>query len=386
MIDFSKGYTYAEILAAMLAQVDDSLDKREGSLIQTALGPGAWYLEGLALTLAQIQNGANAETAVGNDLDLLAATRGLTRIAATPAVRQGTFNIAIPTSSVFRTVNGANSVLFTSGSLISSSENSYIYEMTCQTPGTIGNSYTGNIIPVTAIAGLTTAYIGTVITEGAEEETDAALRVRYFATFDALPYGGNISEYRQAVLAIAGVGGVQIYPANAYNGGGTTLISIIGDDYEEASAALVQTVQEAICPPESGGNTPSPNGYGIAPVGAAVTVTSGTNFSLDMEFDVQFVSTVQDGVSEYGDAIKTAIQDYITTVAQTWGSALATHTISYPVIIYAARVIYAILTIPQVVNVSNLTINGASGDVTLTENKTVQQVPILGEVTINDVS
>ena len=42
MIDFSNGYSYAEILAAMLGQVDDSLDKRQGSLIQTALGPGAW--------------------------------------------------------------------------------------------------------------------------------------------------------------------------------------------------------------------------------------------------------------------------------------------------------------------------------------------------------
>ena len=55
MIDFSNGYTYEEILGQMLGQVDSSLDKREGSLIQTALGPLAWYLEGLALLLDRVQ-------------------------------------------------------------------------------------------------------------------------------------------------------------------------------------------------------------------------------------------------------------------------------------------------------------------------------------------
>ena len=69
MIDFSTGYTYAEILRQMLEQVDDSLDKREGSLIQTAVAPGAWYLEGLALVLSQIQHGAYVATASGQDLD-----------------------------------------------------------------------------------------------------------------------------------------------------------------------------------------------------------------------------------------------------------------------------------------------------------------------------
>ena len=57
MIDFSD-YTYAEILRQMLEQVDDSLDKRQGSLIQTAVAPGAWYIEGMALDMAKIQAAA----------------------------------------------------------------------------------------------------------------------------------------------------------------------------------------------------------------------------------------------------------------------------------------------------------------------------------------
>ena len=276
MIDFSSGYSYAEILQQMLGQVDDRLDKREGSLIQTALGPGAWYLEGLALALQQIQGEAFVDSATGENLDYLAANRGLTRIAATSAVRQGTFDVPIPEGSTFKTINGADSVIFVSGDQLSASGSAYAYELTCETPGIIGNSYTGPILPVTAISGLTSATIGTVITPGAEEETDAALRVRYKASFGAAGYGGNITEYRQAILAIAGVGGVQIYPANQYQGGGTTLCAIIADDFTAASPALVQTVQETICPPNENGVGPSPNGYGVAPIGAAVTIQSAT--------------------------------------------------------------------------------------------------------------
>ena len=363
MIDFSTGYTYAEILRQMLEQVDDSLDKREGSLIQTAVAPGAWYLEGLALVLSQIQQGAYVATASGQDLDYLVANRGLTRTAATYAVRQGQFNVQIPTGSVFKTVNGNDSVLFTSGDLISTTAGVYTYAMTCQTAGEIGNSYTGQILPVTAIAGLTTATIGASITDGEDEETDEALRARYVASFDTAPFGGNISEYRQAILAIP----------------------IVNSDYAPASSALVQTVQNIICPADdSDPYTPSSNGYGIAPIGAAVTITSATQLTVNVSADIVFNSAVEDGVSTYGDEIREAIAAYIATVAKAWGDPLVGRTISYPVTVYASRVSYAILSVPEVVSVSNLTLNGYAADLVLTETAALQQIPVLGEVTLND--
>jgi uncharacterized phage protein gp47/JayE len=383
MIDFSTGYSYREILDAMLDQVDSGLDKREGSLIQTALGPLAWYLEGLALTLSNIQKAAYAETAEGSDLDMLAETRGITRRAATPAVRNGAFNVAIPEGSLFRTLGDTDSVVFVSGESLGTSQGLYLYRMTCQTAGTVGNSYSGALIPVTAISGLTMAVLGTIITEGADQESDAALRTRYMATFDTAPYGGNISEYRQAILAIPGVGAVQVYPANLYQGGGTCLCSIVDADYGPASAGLVKTVQDAICPPEEGGTDPSPHGYGIAPIGAAVTIRSATQLTLDISCDIVFASSVEDGVNTYRDEIEAAIAAYIRTVAQSWGNVLVGNKISYPVTVYASRIVYAILSIPEIVSVANLTINGSSGDVTLTESAALQQVPVLGEVTLN---
>lgn len=380
MIDFSVGYSKDDIQKEMLDQVDNDLDKRQGSLIQTAVAPVAWYLEGAFLSIAQLQNNTSPTLAVGDSLDLLVALRGITRKAATAAVRKGAFDSVIPVGSTFKTINGSSSVVFSSGDLISQEDGTYYYELTCETAGTIGNSYTGAILPITAIPGLTSASIGEIITAGTDAETDASLRERYFETFSDTPYGGNIAEYRQAILALNGVGAVQIYPA--YNGGGTVLCSILDDQLAPATQALIDEVQEAICPPDNG--TPSPNGYGIAPIGAAVTITTGTDSPLTIEFTVQFDAGIENGLNLYREDIEEAVEAYIKEVREGWGKALQSHTISYPVTVYLARLTYAILTVSAVVNVTNLTINGAAADLTLTETSALQQVPTVGSVVIHE--
>ena len=331
--------------------------------------------------LDQIQKNAYASTAVGESLDYIVAERGLTRKAAVAAVRQGTFNREIPAGSAFRTIDGENSVIFTSGELISAGS-TYVYQMTCTTAGTAGNSYTGNILPITAITGLTLATIGEIITEGTDEETDTALRARYFETFDAQAFGGNIAAYRQAILAIEGVGAVQVYPA--YNGGGTVLCSILESNYTPATETLVRAVQAVICPSEDGQVEPSANGYGMAPIGAACKITTATNLTLNMAMDIAFDAQIENGVATYQSEIEDAIRGYIRSVCETWGNPLSGQRVSYPVNIYVARIITAILTaVPVVVNVSNITINGAAGDLALTETAQLQQIPSLGTVTIN---
>ena len=367
----------------MLGQVDPSLDTRQGSIIQTALGPVAWYLEGTYMTLDQIQKNSNPETAVGDSLDLITITRGIHRNAARAAVRKGTFNIQIPSGSTFKTINGADSLIFVSGDEITdeSSEESYIYELTCTTPGAAGNSYIGSILPITAISGLTSASIGAIITAGTDEETDDSLRARFFASFDTANFGGNIPAYRNTILAIDGVGAVQVYPA--WNGGGTVLCSILGSDLKPALPATVEEVQGIICPSEDGGSTPSPNGYGMAPIGAAVTITTGTELTLNITCNIQFQNGIRNGPEIYQDQIEERIQAYINEVLSEWGAPIKSHTISYSVVIYISRIIYSILQISDIVNVSNVQINGSGTDLVLTETAQLQQVPVLGTVVIN---
>lgn len=380
MIDFS-GYTREAIQEDMLDQVPDNLDKRQGSMIQTAIGPVAWYLEGLYMTLNQVQENAYADTAVGQALDYICAERGVYRNQAIPAVRQGTFNVEIPAGSTFKTINGANSVIFVSGDQVQGEgqEGQYVYRMTCQIPGEIGNSYSGNVLPITAISGLTSAVIGKILVSGTEEETDDSLRARYRASFQSVSFGGNIAAYRSTILAIAGVGAVQVYPA--WQGGGTVLCSILDAQLTPAEPGLIEQVQNTICPPEDGESDPSANGYGMAPIGAAVTITTATTLTLNITCDIQFTSGAD--APTYQQQIEGKIQEYLDTVCATWGNALTSQKVEYNVDVYISRIIAAILTIDQVVNVTNLQINGSASDLSLTETSALQQIPVLGTVVIN---
>ena len=380
MIDFS-GYTREAIQKEMLDQVDPGMDTREGSMIQTAIGPVAWYLEGVYMILKQIQDNAYPATAVGDSLDKIVQTRGLTRKLATAAVRKGTFNSVVPSGSEFKTIIGADSQVFVTREKLSESGMEYVYAMQCKNAGTSGNNYSGNLIPITPVEGLTSAVLGDIIIAGTEEETDEALRSRFYDTFDVAAFGGNISSYKNEILSIEGVGAVQVYPA--WNGGGTVLCSILGDDLRPALPATVKKVQDLICPAEDGGSNPSADGYGIAPIGAAVTITTGTALTLNITCDIDFVETMLNGVETYKDQIRQKIQEYLDTLCKTWGDPMKAHKITYAVTVYSSRIIYAILTIQDVVNVSNVKINGASGDLKLTETAALQQVPVLGTVVIN---
>lgn len=380
MIDFS-GYTREAIQKEMLDQVDPGMDTREGSMIQTAIGPVAWYLEGVYMILKQIQDNAYPATAVGDSLDKIVQTRGLTRKLATAAVRKGTFNSVVPSGSEFKTINGADSQVFVTREKLSESGMEYVYAMQCKNAGTSGNNYSGNLIPITPVEGLTSAVLGDIIIAGTEEETDEALRSRFYDTFDVAAFGGNISSYKNEILSIEGVGAVQVYPA--WNGGGTVLCSILGDDLRPALPATVKKVQDLICPAEDGGSNPSADGYGIAPIGAAVTITTGTALTLNITCDIDFVETMLNGVETYKDQIRQKIQEYLDTLCKAWGDPMKAHKITYTVTVYSSRIIYAILTIQDVVNVSNVKINGASGDLKLTETAALQQVPVLGTVVIN---
>ena len=105
MIDFSSK-TYRNILEQMLSQIPNTFDKRDTSPIQTALGPAAYALEEFYLNLNSVQQSAFVSSAQGEDLDELAVIGGITRYAASAAVRLGTFNTAVPLGSRFSTING----------------------------------------------------------------------------------------------------------------------------------------------------------------------------------------------------------------------------------------------------------------------------------------
>ena len=369
MIDF-KSKTYRAILEAMLARVPNSLDKREGSLIQTALGAGAYALEEFYLDLNQVQAGAFLQTAVGADLDLLAVLANVARYPASPAVRLGVFSLEeIPIGARFSTIDGADSVNFTATERIGPGR----YQMTCETPGAAGNRYTGPILPITYIQGLADAQLTDILVAGDDTEGDESLRQRAISALNERPFGGNVADYKRVVLAIDGVGGVQVYPT--WDGGGTVKLSLMGSDWMPASQRLVDTVQLAVDPPPNQGL-----GYGTAPIGAKVTVTAPEIVTVDVSATLQLAAGYTP--EQMRPLVEKAAGDYLLSIRREWAQPDAGQLTSYSSWVYLARMTAAILLAPGVVNATGAALNGSAADLELIQTGLTQQAPVLGAVTL----
>ena len=376
MIDFSQD-TYQNLLQSMLAQIPAGYDLRDTAPIPTALGPAAWVLEGLYLNLNLVQQQAFVQTASGEALDLLSVLGGITRNQASPAVLLGVFNAQVPIGSRFSTINGSNSINFSATATATVSdpqEGSYYYQMTSETPGSIGNDYTGPILPISVINGLTSAQLTEILVPGDDTETDDAFRARLIIALTDRPFGGNIASYREDILAIDGVGAVQIYPT--WNGGGTVACSILGADFLPASDELVQNVQNAIDPPTSG------LGLGLAPIGAQVTITAPTEVTVNVTATLTLSSGYS--IGQVQAPIEAAIEAYMLTVRQGWATNTSSTGVAYSANVYLSRVLAAIVGVTGVENATDVQLNGGTADLILTETGASQQVPITGTVTLSE--
>lgn len=370
MIDFST-QTYANIRTAMLQQIPDTYDKRDAAPIPTAISPAAYVLAGFYITLNQVQQQAFIQTATGQSLDYLGVIAGLTRYPASPAVRLGVFNTAVPMGARFSTVNGENSINFYVTAAESTANQ---YQLTAETPGTIGNEYTGPILPITNVPGLTSAQITNILVPGDDEETDDEFRQRIISALNSRPFGGNIADYQQSILAIDGVGAVQVYPT--WNGGGTVKCSVLGADFMPASSELVQNVQQAIDPPTSG------MGLGLAPIGAQVTIVAPTELTVNVSATLTLAAGYN--IEQVQHLVESSIQSYMLSIRQAWGNQLGSTTVEYAADVYLSRVTAAIVGTTGVVNATNVQLNGGTADLILTETGTMQQAPVMGTVTLSE--
>lgn len=370
MIDFS-GDTYANLLNTMMGNVPNTYDKREGGIIQTAIGPAAYAFEEFYMTLNQVQQAAYVQTAVGSSLDMIAVIANITRYPASAAVRLGVFNQPIPLGSRFSTVNGDASINFIA---TAATDNPNQFQLTAETVGTIGNDYTGSILPITYIQGLTTAQITDILVPGDDEETDDEFRQRLITALNEKPFGGNVAAYREYVGGIDGVGGVQVYPT--WNGGGTVKLSVIGADWNPASPTLVENVQNAVDPPPNQGL-----GLGMAPIGAQVTVVAPTTVTINVEATLTLSPGYE--IGQVQTPVETAISNYLLGIRENWATPLVQGGVEYASNVFVAQVIAAIIGVTGVVNATNVTLNGGTADIALTQTGTTQQVPIIGTVTLN---
>lgn len=388
MIDIS-GKTFDNILNEMLDRVPDELNKRDGSLIKTSLAAAAWTIEGLYLDLAYIQRQAYGTTASTQSLDYIVAECGLTRKPAVPAVRYARFNIAPPLGTVFsvRGVQDSPYYELTKEAVnlpdVSYPDAPYIGEVTCQTAGAIGNTYSGGLSTITFVPGLIEADLLGTVTVGEDQETDNALRERYKLAVGAVQFAGNIAAYKNFMLSQSGVGAVQVYPV--WDGPGTVLLSCVDSSFAPLSSAQIAILQNAVCPPESGQSDPSDKGFGMAPIGAVVTVTTATNVAINVTADVVIQTGSSRTISEIQADAQEQIESYILTLCAGWGTVASWNSVNYTIKLYVNRFVAILNSIDGVEVANDVELNGSSSDITLTNTSALQQIPKAGTVTLTQV-
>lgn len=346
MIDFS-GKTYANILSDQLSRVPDDLDKREGSIIQTALGPVSWYLEGVYMDMQRLQDNVYAGTAGGESLDRIAEAYGIARKPATYAHKQGVFNVQVPIGFRVSAIQEEH-IIYRAVGYIGVLDGSHTYDMECEKQGEIGNGYTGQLLPIDHVQGLTSAMLTSILIAGSEEESDNALKARLLNVIQKPSTSGNRYDYYNWAMECEGVGAAKVFPLA--NGPGTVKVIIADANMSAAGTGVLKMVREHI--------------EELRPIGADVTVASVVEKAVNVSAGIKLQAGMNLGVVQ--NAFQAALTEYLHKEALD---------LSY---VSLARVGNLLLGTEGVEDYSNLLLNGVSGNMALTE----EEIAVTGMVTL----
>lgn len=382
--EYLQKYTYDYILTEALSKVPDNVDKREGSIIRDALSPCCYEAAKHILYLADIIEQTYIETANGLWLDGRVIEGGITRDPATYAKKLGVFKTQldepcqISIGQSFSTV-GDTILNYTAVQVYANEDGNVVpgsYIMQCNTVGSVGNSYIGRIVPNDYIEKLASAEITTLLYPGEEEESDDSLRERFLANLMKTAFGGNIAQYRQWAKEIPGIGGVQVYPVWA--GGGTVKLSIIDTDYNSCSSEFCQTILEKFDPENSGGETGL--GLGIAPIGHKVTVRTPLPRTINVSGKITLLPGYK--LETLMPDIKASLENYLLSLREAWENSDDEN--NYSVTVYLGRINFAILNVKGVSSAYELKLNETDTDIKLTETSSLQEIPVLGTVSLDE--
>lgn len=334
--------TYEEILQGMLDKVPSNVDKREGSIIYDALAPCAYFLAQQYFQLENFIDLVFPDTAIEKYLDHAIAAYGLIRKSATAAVRQMIASAPVAVGTRW----AINGIVYA----VTADLGENVYEATCETAGEIGNQYSGSLDAISNITGIT-AELTEIVTAGADEETDEALRERFFTKAQLPATSGNAYHYKQWALEVAGVGDAKVLPLD--NGPGTVTVLIVNSD-KKVEESLVEAAAEYI--------------ETVRPIGATITVKSPDETVVNVA-----ASVLLDGTKTIGE-IQAKFEELLNAYLK--GLVFQDYRISF------ARIGSILLSTVGVQDYDKLTLNETS------ENLIVdtKAIPVMGTVSLSEVS
>lgn len=338
---------YETILGRVLGRVPETLDTRESSFLYNASAPVAIELVNMYLSLDNILKVTFFDTADREGKLQRCKERGidLTQFDAIPSVcnmKVSPIGLDIPLGTRFN----YEEINF----IVTEKLEDSLYRITCEQAGVIGN-VTGEVIPMDYISGLQTAEITSIYIWGRDELDESEIDKIFYASFNSQAFGGNRYDYMQKMKSITGVGGVKVYSAGEWMGGGTVKLVFSTSTYTKPSDDFVDSVQTIIDPLVNQGA-----GYGVAPIGHTVTV-EGVNEEL---VNVTTTIVLQEGYEwdDVKDYVSVAIDKYLGSLNEQWED-------SSNIIVRISQIETRILDIAGIIDIYDTSLNGSEQNLTL---------------------
>lgn len=358
--------TSKNLLEEKLAEVDDKYDKRQGSVIYTALAPNSMEQAQQYAHIDWLWSQMFGDTADRETLIKIAQdTRGMEPDKATYAERKCEADAPLPIGLGL----SLDLLDFTVKEVIEDTAGTgkYLYKVVCNTPGEIGNKYSGAAIPNEFVDALTFVNITDVLIPGEEEEETEVFRKRWRGAFNSMSFGGNKADYKEKINKIEGVGGCKIARATNKEGeiqGGHVMVVIIASDFTVPSDVLVQKVQSMIDPEENAGE-----GDGLAPIDHTVHIVpvTGVEISVDTNLTLDTGYVFED-IKGYAEQ---AVEKYFLSLNKGWEEKE-----NEPIAIRIAQIESAILAIEGVIDISGTQLNGLEENIILKK----YEIAVRGEV------
>ena len=346
--------TYEVLVQRALGRVSSGIDKREGSMVFNGVAPSMAELAMLYIEADFILRASRITTAPRQYLIEIAKCRDLAPYDATAAVFRGEFDVEVPLWSRY-SCDDLNFVVTERMAEQDGEEGLLSYRLTCETPGSAANSYSGTLIPIEYVDGLTHAELVELLIPGEDVEETEAFRQRVLDSFQSQAFGGNQADYTEKVLAMPGVGGVKVHPVwnenlhpaelipgrevtewfeSAVGGlpdavaawltavhkaakdklltvGGTVKLVVLASDFTAPTSVLLEAIQTAIDPTQNAGE-----GLGLAPIGHVVNVAGVTAQEVDVTLHLTYAPGWSwEAAKSYVEGVLDA---YFKELAQSW--------------------------------------------------------------------
>jgi uncharacterized phage protein gp47/JayE len=341
------------------------VDLSVGSILRAvveAYSAVALWLQGLILQLLAI---TRAATSSGTDLDSWVADYGLTRLQAVVARGQVTFSrftatqqAVVPVGANVQTADGTQQYTVTTdttnsaysatlgGYVLAAGNAAVTVPVVATAAGAAGNAAVNGINTLAqAIPGIDTVTNAAAFTNGADAESDSALRARFIA------YVASLSKATKAAIGYAVTALKQgmtytLTENQQYNGTASPgyFYAVVDDGTGYPSSALLSNVYNAV--------------DAVRPF----TVTFAVFAPVVVTANVTMTITTAAGYSH--TAIAALVQTAITNAINALGLGNSLPFTRLAQIAYDAS--------PYVTNVSAVTLNGATADLTATNQQTIK--------------